>query len=84
MRKIIKVILIGQGKLYSFLKKITYKFSVQDVIQFINHIPYEETTDWYNLADLFVLPSTIERGWQEQYGMVLVEAQACGLPLYLL
>ena len=81
MRKIIKVILIGQGKLYSFLKKITYKFSVQDVIQFINHIPYEETTDWYNLADLFVLPSTIERGWQEQYGMVLVEAQACGLPV---
>ena len=81
MRKIIKVILIGQGKLHSFLKKITYKFSVQDVIQFINHIPYEETTDWYNLADLFVLPSTIERGWQEQYGMVLVEAQACGLPV---
>ena len=81
MRKIIKVILIGQGKLYSFLNKITYKFSVQDVIRFINHIPYEETTDWYNSADLFVLPSTIERGWQEQYGMVMVEAQACGLPV---
>jgi len=81
MRKIIKVILIGQGKLYYFLKKITYKFAVQDIIQFINHIPYEETTDWYNSADLFVLPSTIERGWQEQYGMVLVEAQACGLPV---
>jgi len=35
----------------------------------------------YQKADLFFLPSVTTATWEEQYGMVLVEAMACGLPI---
>ena len=81
LKKIIKVNLIGHGKLQIFLEKLVTKYSLQDIVQFNNYIPYKETIKWYQASDLFILPSTLEHGWQEQFGMVLVEAQACGLPV---
>jgi len=33
------------------------------------------------LADLFVLPSLPTQGWIEQFGYVLAEALACGVPV---
>lgn len=44
-------------------------------------IKYERIHKEYQQADIFVLPSQNTPTWQEQYGMVLVEAMACGLPI---
>jgi glycosyltransferase involved in cell wall biosynthesis len=44
----------------------------------IDTIPYDEMPGVHNLADIFVLPSGFVRGWQEQFGMVLVESMASG------
>ena len=35
----------------------------------------------YNLADVCVLASIPTPTWQEQFGMVLIEAMACGVPV---
>ena len=35
----------------------------------------------YQKADIFVLPAKRTKTWEEQYGMVLVEAMASGLPI---
>src|SRR3990167_8191789 len=37
--------------------------------------------DVYRMADVFALPSYPTMIWQEQFGMVLVEAMACGKPV---
>jgi glycosyltransferase involved in cell wall biosynthesis len=37
--------------------------------------------DFYNSLDVFVLPSETILQWKEQYGRVLIEAMACGLPV---
>jgi len=41
-------------------------------------VPYEEMPSFYNAADIFFFPS-----YQENFGMVVVEAAAVGLPLLL-
>jgi len=42
---------------------------------------YEKMPEEYQKADIFLAPSLITRHWQEQFGMVLIEAMACGLPI---
>jgi glycosyltransferase involved in cell wall biosynthesis len=42
---------------------------------------YSEIPEIHNLADIFVLPSIPVKNWQEQFGMVLVEALASGKPV---
>lgn len=44
-------------------------------------VPYEKMSEVYSLADIFVMPSKTTRTWEEQYGMVLLEAMASGLPV---
>lgn len=44
-------------------------------------INYQNMPNIYRQADIFVLPSKRTRTWEEQYGMVLVEAMASGLPI---
>ncbi len=42
-------------------------------------LEYEDMYDAYHNCDILIAPSKITRTWQEQYGMVLVEAMASGL-----
>lgn len=45
------------------------------------HLSYGELPAAYRAADAFVLPSVATRGWREQFGYVLAEALASGLPV---
>jgi starch synthase len=44
-------------------------------------VPYEQMPKIYQEADIFVHPVIGSKTWQEQFGMVLVEAMASGLPI---
>lgn len=54
-----------------------------DVADFrlVSGVPYADMPAVYQSADLFFLPSQVTSTWEEQYGMVLVESMACGLPV---
>lgn len=45
-----------------------------DAVRFLGFVPEEELVDLYRLCDLFVMPSS-----QEGFGIVYLEAAACGL-----
>ncbi|KKT66434.1 MAG: hypothetical protein UW58_C0008G0027 [Candidatus Collierbacteria bacterium GW2011_GWC2_44_30] len=47
----------------------------------VRQVPYGLMAQEYQSADIFCLPSRSAKTWEEQYGMVLVEAMACGLPI---
>ncbi len=47
----------------------------------IKEVQYSQIHKTYQMADIFFLPSHTTKTWEEQYGMVLVEAMACGLPI---
>jgi glycosyltransferase involved in cell wall biosynthesis len=44
-------------------------------------VPYDKMPALYRAADVFVLPSIATDTWQEQFGMSLIEAMACGRPI---
>ena len=47
----------------------------------VHHVEYiPEIRYLYHLSDVFVLPSVAVKKWEEQFGRVLVESMACGVP----
>ncbi|MBS1525988.1 MAG: glycosyltransferase family 4 protein [Bacteroidetes bacterium] len=74
----IKYILAGQydGKEESRIKDLIATYNVQNNVILTGFLIESELTDHFLLADLFVLPSK-----KEGFGIVFVEALACGLPV---
>ena len=54
---------------------------LSDRVRLAGMVPYGEMAKYYRLADILVLPSLKEKRQQEQFGYVLAEAMACGLPV---
>jgi len=69
----VKLTFVGSGPLKKEL--IGYKNV------FVKSLPYQQIQKEYQRADIFCLPSRETKTWGEQYGMSLLEAMACGLPI---
>jgi len=71
------LMIIGDGDLRPKYEKIAEKLEITNKVKFLGKISQEELPAHYNLADVFILPS-INRN--ESFGLVLLEAMACGKP----
>lgn len=76
----IKLRIIGDGSLNKRLQQLIQKDGLEDDVT-IEKKEYKEMPKIYQEADIFVLPAKTTRTWEEQYGMVLIEAMASGLPI---
>ncbi len=76
-----RFLIAGRGAQMENLKKVIAEAGVGERFHFIGSMPYAHMKKLYNLADVFVCPSYPTMTWQEQFGMVLVEAMACGKPV---
>lgn len=77
----IRFLMAGRGAQLENLKRLISEAGVEDMFRFAGFMPYESVRDLYNLSDVLVLPSYPTMIWQEQFGMVLIEAMACGKPV---
>ena len=77
--KDVKLTMGGGGELTEYYKRISNSLGLEDNVDFIGHIPESELVKQYNRSELFVLPSYSAE--QEGFGIVLLEAMACGLPV---
>lgn len=76
----IQLKIIGDGVLKSDLINLIRQDGLTNDIH-IEKKTYGEMPKVYREADIFVLLSKRTKTWEEQYGMVLVEAMASGLPI---
>lgn len=74
----ISLIIVGAGDLQSDYKKLAKTLGIDKKVIFAGRVSDEELVDYYNLADIFVLPSTTQ---SEAFGLVLLEAMACAKPI---
>ena len=72
----LKYLIVGDGDDRARLEAKAGALGVSDRVVFTGHIPETEKVAHYNLADVYVMPST-----GEGFGIVLIEAAACGVPV---
>ena len=76
-------VIAGVGPCRSELEKLVQDLGVSDRVVFVGKIPDEDLPDLYALCDVFVMVSRehLEDNDVEGFGMVLLEANACGKPV---
>lgn len=72
------LLVVGEGPDGELLADATARLGLSDAVRFCRLVPYAEVPHLYRSADVFVLASQATPGWEEQFGMVLVEAMASG------
>lgn len=77
----VKIAMVGSGPEKERLVRLARELKVDRIVNLIGSLPYDETPMAYNAADVFILPSIPVHFWQEQFGMVLIEAMSSGLPV---
>ena len=73
-----QLLIIGSGPLKEWLKK---EAEINKRIIYPGVINHSEIPAYFNLLDVFVLPSRTTSVWKEQFGHVLIEAMASGVPV---
>jgi phosphatidylinositol alpha-1,6-mannosyltransferase len=71
----VKYLVIGRGDDQPRLAQLAKDLGVSDRVIFAGFVPKEELVLHYRLADAYVMPS------QEGFGIVYLEAMACGVPV---
>jgi glycosyltransferase involved in cell wall biosynthesis len=66
----------GRGWLYEEIFETIARLQLHNTVHTPGYIPADELTVWYNAAEAFVIPSLFEG-----FGIPIVEALACGLPV---
>jgi glycosyltransferase involved in cell wall biosynthesis len=77
----LRAVIVGTGPEEGRLRDHALELGVADAVQFRRHVPHEEMPDLYGGASCLVLASLPSPSWEEQFGMVLAEAMAAGLPI---
>ena len=73
--------IVGSGPEEAKLKRYAADLGVADAVAFVPTVPYAEMPARFAAASCLVLASLPVRTWEEQFGMVLVEAAAAGTPI---
>ena len=76
----IQYVLIGIGEDYDYLLDLARKHGVADRVHLLGHVSDDDLPRWYNACDVFIMPNREINGDTEGFGMVFLEAAACGKP----
>lgn len=76
----VKYALIGIGEDDQYLKDLAVTHEVDDRVCFLGHVEASDLPRWYNTCDIFAMPNREVNGDTEGFGLVYLEAAACGKP----
>ena len=76
-----RLTLVGSGEELEALRKLASEGGIADRVTLGVRLPSAEMPEFYRSLDLLVLPSRTRPNWKEQFGRVLIEAMACGVPV---
>lgn len=71
----VKYLVIGRGDDLPRLEQLAQELGVAQQVIFAGFVPTEHLIDHYRVADAYIMPS------QEGFGIVYLEAMACGIPV---
>jgi len=74
-------VIIGRGECLGSLKALSTELGLNAHVQFLTEVSDAQMIQCYQQSDIFILPNRTIGNDIEGFGMVLVEAQACGRPV---
>jgi glycosyltransferase involved in cell wall biosynthesis len=77
----VRAVIVGEGPEEKRLRRHASDLGLDDVVSFEGGVPYERMATYYAQASCLVLGSIPIPFWEEQFGMVLIEAMAAHLPI---
>ena len=75
------LLLVGAGPLRARLEQRACELGKESQLVFEAARPLQELPAIMNALDVLVLPSRTTPSWKEQFGRVIIEAYACGVPV---
>jgi len=73
--------ILGSGPQRAGLENLATELGIAERVGFEEPIPSTQMPGYYHQLDALVLPSLTRPNWKEQFGRVLIEAMACGVPV---
>jgi glycosyltransferase involved in cell wall biosynthesis len=74
-----RLLLVGGGPMEAELRAWASGFG--DRVRVVTGVPHDGVPGYLNAMDLLCAPSLTTPRWREQFGRMLVEAMACGVPV---
>ncbi len=74
----VKLLVIGEGAYKKKLQQMATSKNANAYIEFLGALPHKEIAYYYNIADIFVMPSMSTKIGTEALGLALLEAMASG------
>ena len=72
--------IVGIGDEWNFLQRLALELGVAERLHLLGHVDPADLPRWYNACDLFAMPNRDIEGDTEGFGIVYLEANACGKP----
>ena len=76
----VRYVVAGTGPDRDRLERLAVRQGVRDRVHFVGHVPEDALPVYYSAADLFVMPAREAPPDVEGFGLVFLEANACGTP----
>lgn len=73
--------IVGIGDDWDHLQSLAREHGVSDRLHLLGHVEPADLPRWYNACELFAMPNRDIAGDTEGFGLVFMEANACGKPV---
>lgn len=77
----VHLLFVGSGDFQPALEARVREMNKTEQVQFLPGRPQSELPEVMNALDVLVLPSRTTPRWKEQFGRVIIEANACQIPV---
>jgi glycosyltransferase involved in cell wall biosynthesis len=77
----IRMLMVGDGPMHARIQKAVQVQGLQHRVEIKPRVPSTEMPELLRRLGVVILPSLTTGRWKEQFGRVLIEAMACGVPV---
>jgi glycosyltransferase involved in cell wall biosynthesis len=74
-----RALFMGGGPMEGGLRQWAARYG--DRVRIVNNVPHDEVPAHLNAMDMLCAPSQTMDNWREQFGRMVIEAFACGVPV---
>lgn len=76
-----RLLIVGKGSVEDKMNMLIKRLNLSDKIRYVGYVSHPQLPEYYNAMDCLVVPTYTTDMVKEQFGRVIIEALACGVPV---